>query len=68
MYDGKGLEDLGVPDDDIARILGGPQVVAEGNWCLVCQFLEDVEDVQNNRCMSCGCDGGSHIKVKVMSA
>lgn len=67
MADGRGLEDLGVPDNEIAKILQGEEeVLATGSWCLVCGFLEDEEDIQDNKCMSCGCDGPSHCKAKVV--
>lgn len=41
------------------------EVMDAGNWCKVCGYLEDAEDMTPTKCMSCGCHPSEHIKVEV---
>lgn len=43
------------------------EIIAKGNWCLICECLEDEEDIVDGRCIACGCDAGSHQSVKVVA-
>ena len=40
-------------------------ILAEGNWCRVCEFLE-VPDFDGTRCRSCGCHADDHTSVAVV--
>ena len=42
-------------------------VIATGLWCLICQFIEDDDVIENDRCVSCGCEDGAHQHVKVVA-
>jgi len=55
-------------DEGIIEIVEGLEVVAEGMWCLVCQVLEDTEDIESKKCVACGCEPSVHVKVKVVTA
>lgn len=39
--------------------------VAEGTWCLDCEFFE-IPDDDGDRCMACGCPTSRHRVAKVI--
>lgn len=45
------------------------QTVATGWWCRRCEFveLEDEVDTTNDQCRACGCEGGYHVSVDVVT-
>lgn len=70
------LKDLGggefralMPDESLRIMVRAitPEPISEGIWCRECEYLESAEDVENDRCMACGCSSAQHIHVKVVA-
>jgi len=45
------------------------EIMAEGWWCTGCEFfeMEDEVDTTTDTCTSCGCEGGKHRPVEVVT-
>lgn len=44
------------------------RIIETGVWCLTCGYFESADDLENGRCMACGCPAGSHTRAKVVPA
>lgn len=45
------------------------EVLAEGWWCVICEFFEDddTSDVNGEMCTGCGHEGSRHRRVEVVT-
>jgi ribosomal protein L37E len=39
----------------------------QGIWCQRCGYLESEDDLEDNKCLGCGCPKNVHLKVKVVT-
>jgi len=44
------------------------QTLADGWWCLNCEFFEQDDEINTTieQCQSCGCNGAAHVPVQVV--